>query len=159
VSEPLTEQQLSEIKARADAATPGPWKAFVINDDDLGEPMSSGIESIDGSLNHGEECEHFHPYDREFIAHARADVPALLEEVARLRAEVEALRPAAANWQMVCEMPVDTGLIHVLVDDHNEDDTNDEVWMWYVEVDGLAEACGDTPEAALRAAQGEEAQS
>lgn len=95
--EPLTAEQLLAIKARAKAATPGPWT-----------DKTRDFEGIDG---YGWET---HPtveangktvcviYEREidedkdeadaaFIAAAREDVPALLEEVERLEDEVSSL--------------------------------------------------------------------
>lgn len=82
--EPMTEEQLLAIKARAEAATPGPW----------------GIEHVERRIWAGSErvCFLFGQDRRQnenngvFIAHAREDVPALLEEVERLRAAVERLR-------------------------------------------------------------------
>ena len=79
----MTPAQLEEIRARCDAATPGPW-------------ISCEVESVSGrrlyvragSLLIGET---WYADDREqvrnneFVANARADVPALLAEVERLR--------------------------------------------------------------------------
>jgi hypothetical protein len=64
---------LAAIKARADAATEGPWA-----------PDRNGVHNQRG------ECValtyHANKHaDAEFIAHARADVPALFAEVERLR--------------------------------------------------------------------------
>lgn len=79
---------IEQIKARAEAATPGPWSHFQTlsgeayvgeaNDDDA--PLASMHQGIDEQ-------------DRNaaFIAHARTDIPLLLEEVARLQAENERL--------------------------------------------------------------------
>lgn len=66
---PLTEQQLTDIETRANAATPGPWLQSDFAD-------FAEIKSPDGA----------------FIAHAREDVPALLTEVRRLRAVLEQIR-------------------------------------------------------------------
>lgn len=82
--EPLTEEQLAAIKARAEAATPGAW----------------GIEHVERRIWAGNErvCFLFGQDRRQnenngvFIAHAREDVPALLAEVERLRAAVGRLR-------------------------------------------------------------------
>lgn len=82
--EPMTEEQLAAIKARAEAATPGPW----------------GIEHVERRIWAGSErvCFLFGQDRRQnenngvFIAHAREDVPALLEEVERLRKRAERLR-------------------------------------------------------------------
>lgn len=111
-SEQMTPDRLAAIKARAEAATPGPW---VVELPEWGE--CDGIRSKNGTqiLNAGscipdpktavdyggtvhdwkEEPYDYGVYkqdDSTFIAHAREDVPALLTEVERLRAEVARLR-------------------------------------------------------------------
>jgi hypothetical protein len=81
-----TELDLDAIEARANAATEGPW---VAHPDGLvwterpipGDPVSGSTEVEDA----------------EFIAAARADVPALVAEVRRLRAELEQARQIAAD--------------------------------------------------------------
>lgn len=70
----LTEQQLNQIKIRADAATPGPWDV----DDDDGFVIVPGVADM---------CAARDERDRAFIANARTDIPALLDEVQRLRVE------------------------------------------------------------------------
>lgn len=63
---------LAEIKAREQAATPGPWKVGI----------SAMITDGNGhALFFGEGAK----ANAEFIAHARADIPALIAEVERLR--------------------------------------------------------------------------
>lgn len=84
MSAPLSEQQLAEIRARAEAATPGPWCT-----DDW--EIYTGTEYLPwSSLWIGETCRaddcHGSRDDAAFIAAARTDVPALLAEVERLRA-------------------------------------------------------------------------
>jgi len=80
----VTEQELKEIRARVDAATPGPWVRW-----------TGGIVLQD---DHSFVCEasHFtdrlHPgnaADAAFIAHARTDVVKLLDEVVRLKRIIE----------------------------------------------------------------------
>jgi hypothetical protein len=81
------ELDLDAIRARAEAATVGPWEFFVDQHRDCGTVLRFGSQHID-------IC-HFSPNmedDAEFIAHARADVPALIAEVEGLRAEVTALQ-------------------------------------------------------------------
>ncbi len=88
---------LEAIKARAEAATPGPWAVPVAN---VFRVVCPGAE------HHNPPMGLCPPYpwrviaepsvydpsaaDAEFIAHARTDVPALVAEVERLR--------GAANW-------------------------------------------------------------
>lgn len=74
---PLTEQQLDEIAARTNAATPGPWKLSEDYSDVLapdGSQLASYWNPTSETLN------------GEFIAHARADVPVLVDAVRRLTA-------------------------------------------------------------------------
>lgn len=85
--EPMTEERLAAIKARAEAATPGPWHhvlAAIVGttpcpDDD----NTTCICNTDWG-----NSTNIQP-NAAFIAHAREDVPALLEEVERLRAREE----------------------------------------------------------------------
>lgn len=79
----LTEGRIQEIRNRCDAATPGPWRSFW-----EGRHHTSG----DSVIIRGEQEEREDLYispctmaDQDFIAHARQDVPALLDEVLRLR--------------------------------------------------------------------------
>lgn len=87
MSDVLTDERLAEIDARAEAATPGPWTTYEwgwMGADEGGagvcldtEDLRAIARTIDaGTLG-----------DAAFIAHARADVPALVAEVRRLRAK------------------------------------------------------------------------
>lgn len=87
----MTGQQLSEIEARANAATPGPWEhcgcgeiVAVRRNEDVGEfteDLTYGYSGEYGDM-HG-----FHEEaDAEFVAFAREDLPRLVAEVRRLRA-------------------------------------------------------------------------
>ena len=84
----MTNEQLQAIKARCEAATPGPWVAG--READFMRPMQSfnvGLtrKAFDESpLNSWDQWE----ANAIFIEHARTDIPALLAEVERLRAEV-----------------------------------------------------------------------
>lgn len=82
--EPLTAEQLAEIQARCDRASPGPWRSMI-----EGREHTSGASFImTGPPNaRGEDIELSGATqdDQDFIAHARLDVPQLLEEVRRLR--------------------------------------------------------------------------
>lgn len=75
---------LSVIRARVDAATPGPWESertdpgehdqgFLI--DRMGAGMASSL--VAGTYDHGDRA----AANAEFIAHARDDVPRLLAVV------------------------------------------------------------------------------
>jgi hypothetical protein len=71
----ITEEQLAEIEARANAATPGPWRESascgLVSDHPHVTRDVWSIPKLDG--------------DMPFIAAARTDVPALVAEVRRLR--------------------------------------------------------------------------
>jgi len=69
---------LEAIKARAEAATPGPWSCGSEQLDD------TRIQSADGEMTIYDEGGHTWK-DADFIAHAITDVPALVAEVERLR--------------------------------------------------------------------------
>ncbi|WP_393075156.1 hypothetical protein [Streptomyces sp. LN704] len=89
---PLTEQQLAEIEARTNAATPGPWT--------VSEDYSDVITPDGGQL-----ASYWNPTSEtrngEFIAAARTDVPALLAEVRRLRARSLTENEYSAAWHAV----------------------------------------------------------
>jgi hypothetical protein len=82
---PLSLDELADMQARSDRASPGPWKSMLEGRDHTsgssfimtGPPDQRGpdIELSGASAD-----------DQEFIAHAREDVPRLLKEVMRLRA-------------------------------------------------------------------------
>ena len=70
----ISAEQLQEIKARCDAATPEPWA--------LGEFM----------IHRGEELichiDNYKKSDMVFTCHARTDIPSLIAEVERLQGEL-----------------------------------------------------------------------
>jgi hypothetical protein len=83
-SDALTEEELNAIKARCDAASAGPWISMVEGRDHTsgssfimtGPPAQRGgdIELSGATIA-----------DQDFIAHARQDVPRLVQEIRRLR--------------------------------------------------------------------------
>ena len=91
----MNDQQLAAIEAREERATEGPWTSVatwlatgdraplvsgpVINMDD---PVR--IADCDTTWRSRDDC----MANAEFIAHARADIPALVAEVRRLRAQL-----------------------------------------------------------------------
>lgn len=80
-------KQLAEIKAREQAATPGPWYTLE-NEEKIQEirmQLTRSAEYIVSSRIAIEE-------DAAFIAHARTDIPALVAEVERLTEENGVLR-------------------------------------------------------------------
>lgn len=103
----MTHEELQAIKARAEAATPGPWRqgfasmSCVRPHETASHPgppecvydVMKWIDSNDhvSAANGDEICgpddygNHPRENDCAFIAHARTDVPALVAEVERLR--------------------------------------------------------------------------
>jgi len=75
----ITRNELEAMRARCTAATPAPWQAFV-----EGRDHTSGSSFI---RTGGKDIELFGATeeDHDFIAHARQDLPRLIEEVMRLR--------------------------------------------------------------------------
>lgn len=83
---------LGAIKARAEAATKGPWEDFTPHSDAERFSASVGMASLmdDIALNV------LSNRDAEFIAAARTDIPALIAEVERLRGIVDRVREVHA---------------------------------------------------------------
>lgn len=109
MNRPLTPERLAEIREREQAATPGPWTAH---------------EEWPGSVFHGGDTNllpiarttgRMAEANERFIAHAREDVPALLAELDRVRAERDAFADrvdtltavAKSNKRHVQEMHAD----------------------------------------------------
>ena len=100
----MTDDELNRIEARANAATPWPWVAANRNEihdretrfDERGIRIGStanGIATID--------CTNVEN-NRQFIVHARKDVPALLAEVRQLCAERDVLIRYIINQHNDC---------------------------------------------------------
>lgn len=70
-------KQLTEIKAREQAATPGPWEYECFGRYEDHDECILKTET--------DECEISAKEDAEFIAHARTDIPALVAEVEQLQ--------------------------------------------------------------------------
>jgi hypothetical protein len=75
----LTDTEIEEIKTRHRLATPGPWTSFIESRDQF-----SGSDFIrtpvDDLYVTGATAA-----DLDFIAHARQDIPKLVEELVRLK--------------------------------------------------------------------------
>lgn len=97
--EPLTEERLVEIRGREKAATQGPWRAKceILEADECGNStaemtyVSTNDKGICILYGRGHDDANTQE-DAAFISHAREDIPALLDEVERLRAENEKLK-------------------------------------------------------------------
>ena len=78
MTEPVSAELLDEMERRCAAATPGPWKSYV-----EGRDHTSGDSFIktggDDIYLTGATLA-----DQDFIAHARRDIPALIQEIRAL---------------------------------------------------------------------------
>jgi len=84
----MTKDELNIIRARCDAATPGPWITCSCDDDSFwGATVFAEQEGHDDEYIANFSRDQI--ADAEFIAHARADVPALLAEIDRLDAATQ----------------------------------------------------------------------
>ncbi|WP_313292599.1 hypothetical protein [Faecalispora jeddahensis] len=84
----MDQKYLAEIKARADAATPGPWYAKQIGEYVGFNTPYYGFATRMAELN-----------DFEFACHARTDIPALVAEVERLQNENKHLKEELREWE------------------------------------------------------------
>lgn len=88
----MTTEELAAIKARCEAATPGPWIAkrfdpYRSRAAIYQTPAAQKVNPLRWQV--AAICREARAQDAEFIAHARADIPALLAEVERLRAALK----------------------------------------------------------------------
>jgi len=85
----MKQVELDIIKARCEAATPGPWTWHIGGGHDWLGPEGGPAVLDDGSAaGEYQQVIAGDSPDGEFIAHAREDIPMLVAEVERLRAEV-----------------------------------------------------------------------
>ena len=87
MNEKITEEELNEIERRCNAATKAPWESFI-----EGRDHESGSDFIrTGGLDDNSpdiELTGASGEDQDFIAHTRQDVPRLVEELRRLRKQL-----------------------------------------------------------------------
>ena len=90
---------IDAIRARAEAATPGPWDSdgYSVGANDDWVAHIPGYDPGEGAGNPRREP------DAEFIAHAREDVPALLAELAAWKATVDAYESGEGHRAIVDE--------------------------------------------------------
>jgi hypothetical protein len=83
MSELLSDKYLKEIRSRCKAATNGPWISLIEGrDHSSGESVIvRGTDEVESDLYLIGATEE----DQDFIAHARQDIPQLLDEIERLR--------------------------------------------------------------------------
>ncbi len=101
----MTNEQLAEIEARLNAATPGPWidtdskptaegMLIVLAGSD---PISTTAREVCVFCDM-EECEGEDLRDAKFIANAPADIATLIAEVRRLQADLASTENLATFW-------------------------------------------------------------
>jgi hypothetical protein len=98
MTEPLTDRQLAAMQARESAATPPPWNAVDATDGFVALVRTDGADAR--TLARVAVAA-----DGEFMARARADMPALLAEVTRLRTELDLAREARLEWSRIGDHP------------------------------------------------------
>ena len=97
----MTDQDLKDIEDRCNAATKGPWVSFV-----EGRSHESGASFIMTGIKEGDDIwgktrgEDIYltgatDADQNFIAHARQDIPKLIQAIRKLRLEIESNKN---NW-------------------------------------------------------------
>jgi hypothetical protein len=93
---------IEEIKAREQAATPGPW---IFEKSQGGYVHNHHITVLYGQADNDEEDAKIvmKPQDLEFACHARTDIPALIAEVERLTKENEQNANYAEIYQYICD--------------------------------------------------------
>jgi hypothetical protein len=85
-SERFSKTYLDEVRRRFEAATQGPWVSYVEGRDHTSGDsfIMRGEGAYDDLYLHGATIA-----DQDFIAHARQDIPNLLDEIERLRKLLE----------------------------------------------------------------------
>lgn len=120
----MTDAELQEIRDRHAATTPGEWKVGIPDDAlchcfHLSRTLSGKRVCCNVFANECEDvtapCAGLDPVDAAFIAHAHQDVPALLAEIERLKADLAdnhcnscdgsapECRVSLANWRKARE--------------------------------------------------------
>ena len=116
----LGDAELAAIRARADAATVGPWQSFVEGRDHLsgdnfirtGGPDDAAPEMY-VTLYYGVDPRPAPPEDLDFIAASRQDVPRLVGEIERLRRDDRGPASAPGDQPIVLlEPPGNLGVVH-----------------------------------------------
>lgn len=109
----MADDRLTEIAARAAAATPGPWTNY--GTDLYRSSATGGFRLMDllGSFTPEVDNQSFR--NAKFVAAAREDVPWLLAEVERLRTVVAALAEGTETLHArVAELKEDSSMLSAL---------------------------------------------
>ncbi len=91
----LTPDELAAIEARANAATPGLWLAYCPFEGDDEVPAEWHVPAALSVAT--PDYDAMNEADAQFVAHARADIPALIHHIRALEAELATVRKAAAE--------------------------------------------------------------
>jgi hypothetical protein len=88
----MDDEQLKEIEKRCNAATLGPWISYIEGRD---HDSGSNFIMTGTKENRGEDIELTGATiaDQDFIAHARQDIPQLLEEIRLLKTVLSKIGP------------------------------------------------------------------
>jgi hypothetical protein len=81
----MNDKQFKEIEARCKEAALGPWVSYV-EGRDHGSGSNFIMTGPEGARGEDIELSGATVADQDFIAHARQDIPELLDEVRRLKA-------------------------------------------------------------------------
>lgn len=99
----MDKARMNEIRQRAEAATPAPWEDTVDDHGELGIWLTDPYAPADGPVENRykwiylgdvETTDKYDHADAAFIAHARTDVPALLDALREAEARVSELEKA-----------------------------------------------------------------
>jgi hypothetical protein len=118
----LTDQELQEMEARANAATEGPWDVWmqfnVLNKNGRGVAAAGGYQT---NVNQEKEFK-ANLSNAAFIAAARTDLPRVIAELREARAVIESIANSIG----------DTCAISAIVNDY----TNDQIANEYLKREG-----------------------
>lgn len=106
MTEPLTDAELAEIRARADAATEGPWFQWTTAGDVSSEPEDCIIMWTTLRKKDDEGCTSSTPQgddDCRFVASARQDIPRLLDHIEQNKSTLRTAMEAAMNVSVMSD--------------------------------------------------------
>lgn len=99
----MNEKRINEIRARCDAATPGPWRMIHESENYYHRPYCT----VPRDGNNNSVCQSFATRENKslvangiFIAHARQDIPWLLGELEKAQREICRLCEELADLEM-----------------------------------------------------------
>mgnify|MGYP001099122022 CR=1 FL=1 len=82
----MTEEELIKIEERCNATQNGPWKAYIEDrDHENGSDFIMTGDQCSGNRGEDLEITGATVADYDFIAHAKQDIPRLIEEIRRLK--------------------------------------------------------------------------